>query len=172
MGKRETRCGRRNLQKKETRKRKKWENILTIGVSTTWRRLSTSPLTASSGSSASRSRRRSPRRPNLLLLPLQPPCPQFELCRTYGHHGWPEKWWMMVRASMHLLHISSMHGWADLHRTRHHHLPSPSIFTFHQCLSNSAFVRSTYCYNAKFSFSVLGSCKAFKQNFAISCVSI
>jgi hypothetical protein len=38
VSKRETRHGRRNLQKKATRKRRKWENILTIGASPTWYR--------------------------------------------------------------------------------------------------------------------------------------
>jgi hypothetical protein len=58
MSKIETRRGKRNLRKKATRKRRKWENKLIICASTTWLGLSTSPLTASLVSSIMRSRRR------------------------------------------------------------------------------------------------------------------
>jgi hypothetical protein len=61
--------------KKATIKRRKWENTLTIGASTTCHGPSARLLTSALGSSTKRSRRRISRRPVLPLLQLLPPCP-------------------------------------------------------------------------------------------------
>jgi hypothetical protein len=94
-------------------------------VNTTWRVLSTDLPIACWASSTRESKKRSHRRQSLppLLLPLQPQRKP-SLCRPHGHFGQPGG--MMVRTSMRVLHVVSMHGWAKWHRTTHCNSPLPT----------------------------------------------
>ncbi len=47
--------------------------------------------------------------------------PKASLCHTHGHHGGPGR--IMVWASMHVLCVVSMHGWATWHRTTNCNYP-------------------------------------------------
>ncbi len=100
-------------------------SILTIGVNTTWGGLSTDLPIACWANSTRKSKRRSHRRQSLppLLLPLWPQHKP-SLCHPHGYFGPPGG--MMVRASMCVLHVVSMHGSAKWHRTTNCNSPLPT----------------------------------------------